>query len=223
VEVSEVGVDDGRPFVVMERLVGEDLRARLARGPMPWPEALAVALGAARGLAVAHEHGIVHRDLKPANLFLTRDGVKLLDFGSAKVLGGALEGRPDDVRTAPRDLVGSPRYMSPEQARGRTTLDPRTDVFSLGLVLYEALVGVHPYDEVVGLSNLILALCTEPPLPLAMAASHVPPSFAHVVERALAIDPGTRPADGGALLAELERVADALPDTPTALPPATTA
>jgi serine/threonine-protein kinase len=206
VEVLEVGLDDGAPFVVMERLVGEDLRARLRRGRLPWTEALELARGAARGLDVAHRAGILHRDLKPSNVFLTATGVKLLDFGSAKVLGGAVAGRPDELQTQPGDLVGSPRYMSPEQARGRTTLEPSSDVFSLGLVLYEALVGDHPYDEVVGLSNLILALCTEPPLPLSVAAPHVPSSFARVVEGALALDPRGRSRDGGALLAALDSV-----------------
>jgi serine/threonine-protein kinase len=201
VEVLDVGRDEAKrvPFLAMEFLVGEDLEQVFARlGPVPADVALRIGAQACRGLERAHAAGIVHRDIKPANLFLAaREGevlvVKVLDFGIAKVDSALL--LPDEKRrplTRTGALVGSPLYMSPEQSRGRDKLDHRTDLWSLGIVLYQALVGRTPFDEVTSLGDFIVAVCTIPITAIRERAPWVDPLVAHAVERALAIDPANR-------------------------------
>ncbi|MET0166226.1 MAG: serine/threonine-protein kinase [Vicinamibacterales bacterium] len=145
--VYDVGVYDGVPYIVSELLEGQTLRERVSSGPIPIRTALDYAVQIAHGLAAAHEKGIVHRDLKPDNVFLTRDGrVKILDFGLAKlidqestgVVSGVLPTSPPG--TIPGLVLGTTGYMSPEQVRGEH-VDRRTDVFALGVVLYEMLTG----------------------------------------------------------------------------------
>ena len=133
--IYEVGeTAEGQLYIAMAYYEGETLKRRLERGPLEVAEALHIALQVARGLAKAHRHGIVHRDIKPANLMVTADGiVKILDFGIAKL--------PEQVLADP--LLGTPAYMSPEQARGEE-VDARSDVWSLGAVLYEMLAGRPP-------------------------------------------------------------------------------
>ncbi len=134
--VHEVGeAPDGRPFIAMEYVQGETLAARIARSRLTLDEVLTLGREAAGALEEAHARGVVHRDLKPSNIILTPHGIKLLDFGLASL------GRTDDAGT----FMGTVRYMSPEQARGEA-LDPRTDLFSLGVVLYEAATGRMPFD-----------------------------------------------------------------------------
>src|ERR1700737_4064126 len=143
--VFDIGSVDGAPYVVSELLEGETLRNRLAGGTLPARKAVDYATQIARGLAAAHEKGIVHRDLKPENLFVTKDGrVKILDFGLAKLT------RPEGVpatdaatlasQTDPGGVMGPVGYMSPEQVKGQTA-DPRSDLFSLGAILYEMVSG----------------------------------------------------------------------------------
>ena len=137
--IHEIDEVDGRPFIVMELLDGQTLQSMLANGPLPYDKLIDIAIELTDALAAAHDARIIHRDLKPANLFVTRSGrVKILDFGLAKLLP-----QNDDSKTAVRDLtasrvtVGTIAYMSPEQTRGEP-LDPRSDLYSLGLVLREA-------------------------------------------------------------------------------------
>jgi serine/threonine protein kinase len=137
--------DDGSVFIVMELLRGESLHARLARGPMAPSEALPIAWQICAALGAAHARGIVHRDLKPENVFLAKRGdgerVKVLDFGISKVKSAEADG----VRmTRTGQLVGTPLYMSPEQAKGEQDIDLRVDVYALGVMLYEMLVGAPP-------------------------------------------------------------------------------
>jgi hypothetical protein len=140
--VYDVGTYEGAPYVVSELLIGETLRMRLARGPLRPSRAVDIAQQIALGLAAAHEHGVIHRDLKPENLFLTTGGqVKILDFGVAKLLAPA---PGTDGHLITNGVVGTTAYMSPEQLRGRA-VDARSDVFSLGIVLYELLAGERPF------------------------------------------------------------------------------
>jgi serine/threonine-protein kinase len=183
---------DGSPYLVMEYLQGEDC-ARLVRraGPLPVARAASLVLQACRGVAVAHDAGIVHRDLKPENLFVTdlgdgSDQLKVLDFGIAKL-------RPVDGQAATRtgSTFGTTHYMSPEQARGASDVDARTDVWALGVVLYELLAGRKPFDgeQALGVVHQIL---NAPPPPLESARQGLPRGLVAVVERAMRKDAGER-------------------------------
>ena len=198
VALYDVGFQDGKPYLVTELLQGETLRERLAKGAVPLETALDWAMQIATGLAAAHAHGIVHRDLKPENLFITGSGhVKLLDFGIAK-LAAARAGpsahdllestvRPSNGMTQTGAVVGTPRYMSPEQVRGED-VDARTDLFSFGAVLYEMLARrrAFPGDSAVDAAHSILH-DEPPPLP-----AEVPLPMAQLVRHCLEKDPEKR-------------------------------
>jgi serine/threonine protein kinase len=209
VEVIDAGRDVklGLPFIAMEFLVGYDLGKLLASaGPLPPDLALCIVGQACMGLEKAHAENIVHRDIKPANLFLAHqpDGivVKLLDFGIAKVPRELLP-TLDAGLTLTGRLMGSPRFMSPEQAQGLKTLDHRTDIWSLGAVLYEALAGVAPFADCETFGQLVVAICSRPPPPLQQMAPWVPLGFARIAERALRINPGERYPTATAMLEDI--------------------
>jgi endoglucanase len=194
--------EDGSPYIVMEYLSGESLRTladRLRR--LPLSRAADLVVQACRGVGAAHKAGIVHRDLNPQNLFVCRredgtDVVKVLDFGVAKL--EAIE----SAETRTGTILGTPAYLSPEQARGEKTVDHRTDIYGLGAVLYELLAGKkpHPGDS----HNAILHhICTQPVLPLEGGAFDLPLVLVDVVHRALASDPGQRQASVEDLAREL--------------------
>ena len=193
--VLDWGTDnDGAPFMVMELLEGEDLQRLFKRVDVLRPD-VAVRIGAqaCAGLAKAHEAHIVHRDIKPGNLMLARAPsgdlvVKLLDFGIAKVRPEMGPGSETTGLTRTGALLGSPRYMSPEQARGSKTLDYRTDLWSLGVVLFRALTGRLPHESADALGEFIVVLCSEPPPSVQEVAPWVPPEIAAIVDRALQID-----------------------------------
>jgi serine/threonine-protein kinase len=210
-QVLDAGVDatTGRPFLVMEYLAGEDAQRLLSRlGPLPPALALRIAAQAAVGLARAHEAGVIHRDIKPANLFLTRSGdgklvVKLLDFGVAKL---QLDGPMDEAaRTLTRtgSMIGSPAYMSPEQAKSLKSIDHRTDLWSLGAVLYELLSGRQPHADAESIGGLIVAICTEEPPNVQRFAPWVAADIAGLVGRCLRIAPDQRFGSTATLLDEL--------------------
>jgi serine/threonine protein kinase len=143
--VYDVGTHDGMPFVVSELLHGETLRTRLNGGGLPAPVVFNYGRQIASGLVAAHQLGVVHSDLKPENIFLAGETVKILDFGIAKCRQDALEGLQDTlVATWPDMLLGTVGYMSPEQIRGLAP-DQRTDLFSVGVMLYEMLAGIAPF------------------------------------------------------------------------------
>jgi serine/threonine-protein kinase len=198
-QVLDTGFDaqTRQPYMVMEFLAGEDLHAAIARVERLHPEvAMRLAAQACLGLQKAHEAGVIHRDIKSANLFLTRqDGgeilVKLLDFGVAKMKMEQLSAAVDAL-TRTGSMLGSPHYMSPEQAKGSKNIDVRTDVWSLGVVLYEAITGVVPYAHCDTLGSLILAICSEKPRTVQEHSPWVPPEIATIVHRAMAFDAASR-------------------------------
>lgn len=214
--VLDAGFDeDARaPYLVMELLPGEDLDAVLRRlGPLPPATALRIVGQACVGLAAAHEAGIVHRDIKPANLFLARgqedDGritVKLLDFGIAKVLAGTAGGLASASLTSTGMMLGSALYMSPEQAQGLRGIDYRTDIWSLGVVLYAALTGREPHAGAGFLGDIILAICERPPAPVQERAPWVGPEVAAIVHDALRLAPEERMQSAGEMLGRIRGV-----------------
>jgi serine/threonine-protein kinase len=201
----------GLPYMAMELLRGEDLGSYLQRkGVLPVELAVRIVCQAALGLSKAHAAGVVHRDVKPANLFLSVDEdalhvtVKVLDFGIAKLrpFGGAQV----IALTQTGKLLGTPRYMSPEQAQGEREIDARTDVWSLGSVLYEALTGRPPHDEPDHLGKLIFSICSVvPPSPRSLRGE-VPEDLDRVVMRAISTRREDRHHDAEELLADLERL-----------------
>jgi eukaryotic-like serine/threonine-protein kinase len=207
-QVFDTGRDreTSAPYIAMEFLEGEDVQALIGRlGPLPVDLALRIALQACLGLERAHAAGVIHRDIKPANLFIARKEqgqrvVKLLDFGIAKMSNSGLN---DGGLTTTGTMLGSPLYMSPEQARGSTAIDARSDLWSLGVTLYQCISGHRPNDHVEGLGELILTICSTPAPWLQDVAPWVPPEVAHVVRRALTIDLSARYANAGELAAAL--------------------
>lgn len=202
--IHDVGTDaQGRPYLVMEFLAGEPLDARLAReGRLPLADAATILMQLLDALAEAHAKGLVHRDLKPANLFLAaRPGepiwVKVMDFGISKVVHQ--EEEPASL-TAPRTLLGSPEYMSPEQLRDAGTVDARSDLWACGVLLHELLTGEMPF---VGeaIPDLYAAILSRPPR--ALAAEGIPHPIVKLAARCLAKDPAHRPRDASELAAVL--------------------
>jgi tetratricopeptide (TPR) repeat protein len=186
VSIFDYGQSDAGPYLVLELLKGETLAARLARGPLPVHEAVHVGTQVARALAHAHGAGLLHRDLKPGNVFLTQSGgVKVMDLGLAHFFG------------QPTGLSGTPAYMAPEQWKGEAQ-DGRTDVFALGVTLFEMLAARRPY-EVRADRSTVLDPGPEPKLD----AHHVPARLRKLVERCIAKDPARRPASARAVQEEL--------------------
>jgi serine/threonine-protein kinase len=195
VKVQDVdAVESGIPYIVMEFLEGRDLERVLAEGPLAYDLAIDYVLQASEALAEAHAAGIVHRDVKPANLFLaTRPGgssiVKVLDFGISTI---ASSETPSQRRvTQVEERVGTPIFMSPEQLQADADVDARSDIWALGVALYELLSGKLPFDGP-DLATLCVAILTKPPVPLSAVNSSVPPQLDEVVARCLQKDPALR-------------------------------
>jgi Tol biopolymer transport system component len=191
--LHDVGQHEDVDFLVMELLEGETLADRLARGPLPIPQALAVAGQIADALANAHRHGIVHRDLKPGNVMLTRSGAKLLDFGLAKLRAHPepLEGRTETAPiTGKGQILGTLNYMAPEQLEGKA-VDRRCDVFAFGAILYEMITGKRAFDGSGQASVIGHILHTDPP-PITQAVPDAPPALARLVSTCLAKDADDR-------------------------------
>ncbi|MFN2453129.1 MAG: protein kinase [Pyrinomonadaceae bacterium] len=186
--VYEIGSEDGLHFIATEYVEGESLRERIRRTRLELSEALDIAIQIASALATAHESGIIHRDIKPENIMIRRDGlVKVLDFGLAKLIDKQSQNETDTeaptkalVNTASGVIMGTPAYMSPEQARGKET-DARTDIWSLGCVLYEMLAGHAPFAGETA-SDVIAAILKSKAAPL---SENVPPELTRIVRKAL--------------------------------------
>lgn len=206
IDILDFGEADGKPYLVMEYLRGRSLADVLQTdGPLEMKHACAVATHALAGLQAAHDRGILHRDLKPANLMLVarfgdRSFVKLLDFGFAALLGGNLPS--DKTLTPARTLVGTPAYAAPERLRGDDRRDPRTDLYSLGVVLYEMLACVRPFDAAT-FSELARKAQTEPPPSLRLYRPDTPEALERVIMRALAKTPEERWKDAESFAAAL--------------------
>jgi serine/threonine-protein kinase len=196
---------DGTPYMVLELLDGEDLARRLSRGPLSVPETVELITQVTGALHKAHQAGIVHRDLKPSNLFLCRSErglhVKVMDFGISKVLHQGGSGTRTGV------VLGTPNYMSPEQAQGLLhEVDLRSDIFSLGAILYECLTGRMAFTGVTPIAA-IMSVCQSEPVPLTTIAPGVPAAIEHVVRRALAKRRQDRHSSVGELRDDLMRAA----------------
>lgn len=194
--VHDIGTLDGSRYLVTELLEGETLRQKLGHGPLPARAAIEYSVQIAQGLAAAHEKGIVHRDLKPENLFITRHrNVKILDFGLAKqklMPGGAEEETLATAQQTSAGLVlGTVGYMSPEQVRGEK-LDPRSDIFAFGAVLYEMLAGERAFQRSSAAETMTAILKEEPPEIVAGPNRHIPPALDRIVRRCLEKDAGQR-------------------------------
>jgi len=195
ITIHDVGREGGVVWMAMELLEGTELRAVLARGRLPVESVLDIVAQVADALAFAHDRGVVHRDIKPANIMLVRGGkVKLMDFGIARLW-------ISDVKTQTGILLGSPKYMSPEQAAGNP-LDQRSDIFSLGVVLYEMLTGMPPFTGR-DVTQLLFNVATATPPPPSALNGAVTELLDLVIAKALAKDPAGRYGDAHELHADL--------------------
>jgi serine/threonine-protein kinase len=200
--VMDVGaLDNGVPYMVLEFLDGTDLSERLDRGRVPHREAVDYLLQALEAIAEAHARGLIHRDLKPSNLFLAKrpDGsrlVKVLDFGISKQIGGT-PGMPRDL-TGEGTLLGTPAYMSPEQIRNAKGADARSDIWSIGVVLYELLTGVKPFGGEVS-TEILAKILETTPTPVRSIVPEVPAELDELIARCLSRRPEDRFSDVAAL------------------------
>ncbi|HTM21351.1 MAG TPA: serine/threonine-protein kinase, partial [Kofleriaceae bacterium] len=196
---------DGAPAIVMERLRGEDLAARIARGRLAWNDLTRIAGEILAALEVAHRAGVVHRDLKPSNVFLAVDDtgserVKLLDFGVSRIQ------HQSTLATSSQRLIGTPAYMSPEQAQGKVDVGPEADVWAAAVITYEMAAGRLPFPGN-NLPAMLHAICYQPPELLQPLRPDAPPALEALLQRALTSplrEPGaTRIRDVATLTAEL--------------------
>ena len=195
VTIFDFGEEDDLAYLAMELLEGTDLRTRMRQGDIPPMEAVEIALQVADGLGFAHERGVVHRDIKPGNIMLLERGAaKIMDFGIARM-------RPADHKTSTGMVLGTPRYMSPEQIGGQP-VDQRSDIFSLGIVLYEMLTRPQLFagDDVTQIAHNVANSSTRRPR---AAIPRMPPMLDFVVARALKKDPAVRYQDAYELAADL--------------------
>ncbi|MCC6389397.1 MAG: serine/threonine protein kinase [Bryobacterales bacterium] len=211
----DVAEYDGQPFLVMELIEGQSLKQRLAGGALAADEAVAIATQVCEALEAAHAKGIVHRDIKPANIFITARGpVKILDFGLAKLrsephavpeaMAGSATSASESTVTIPGRAMGTASYMSPEQARGEN-VDARSDLFSLGVVLYQMTTGTRPFEGGTP-AQTVEAILAGNPIPPRLRNSAIPARLERVIFKALERDRARRYQSAEELRADLERV-----------------
>ncbi|HXI11163.1 MAG TPA: protein kinase [Thermoanaerobaculia bacterium] len=210
----DVGHEDGLDYLVMELLDGETLADRMEKGPLPLPEVLRYGAQIADALARAHRHGITHRDLKPANVMLTKSGAKLLDFGLAKTLSTVQPSTAADAATQHKPLtqegtiLGTFQYMAPEQLTGEEA-DARSDIFTLGAVLYEMATGARAFTGK-NRTSLVASILAVNPRPISELQPLTAPSFERLVQRCLAKDPDERWQSAADVAEELKWIAKTL-------------
>jgi eukaryotic-like serine/threonine-protein kinase len=210
VQILDYGVDEGTPYIAMELLEGESLGTRLSRvGRLTQREVGSLFVQLGRAIARAHDSGIIHRDLKPDNVFIVHNDeeeiAKVLDFGIAKLSTRAVDG-PATGATRTGALLGTPYYMSPEQVEGASTLDCRSDVWAIGVIAYECLVGQKPFEaETMG--GIVLAICTKP-LPVPSQRAVVPTGFDEWFACACRRELDQRFASAREATRELKRICD---------------
>jgi len=200
--IHEIDEEEGKSFIAMEYVEGQTLRAKIEKGPLELDEALDISIQVAEGLEVAHKKGIIHRDIKSANTMVTDKGqAKIMDFGLAKVKGGTLLTREGTT-------LGTVAYMSPEQAKGKE-VDNRSDIWSLGVVLYEMLCGKLPFkgDRE---ASILYSIVHEEPKPLKEIKRDLPPELQQIINRALKKKPESRYSSAAEMLKDLKEYQDSL-------------
>jgi serine/threonine-protein kinase len=209
VTIYDVGESDALAYIAMEYLPGATLRKLMDKGPMPIDLVIDTVTQMAEALAFAHQHGVIHRDIKPANVVVTGQSgrIKLTDFGIAHL--------SNSDHTHAGQMLGSPRYMSPEQAMGRE-IDGRSDIFSLGAVLYEMLTARYAFDGD-SLPTILYRVINETPVPAASLRSGISDRVSNLLSRMLHKNPAERP-DARTLLDDLHALAQVSPPNPTATP-----
>jgi serine/threonine protein kinase len=201
VQIFEIGQHDGLPYFTLEYVGGGSLASKIRNSPVPGLEAAAIVEQLARGMAYAHNKGLIHRDLKPANVLLTESGLpKITDFGLAKYFAGGGEGSGGITRSGA--IMGTPSYMSPEQAQSRREVGPAADLYSLGAILYECLTGKPPFE---GNStvDVVLQVIGADPTPPHRLKSDIPKDLELICLRCLEKSPEQRPASAADLVAHL--------------------
>src|SRR5688572_21311269 len=206
VPVLAAGVADDLPYFVMPFVAGESLRHTLSSGKgLSTGETISVLRDVARALAFAHEQGVVHRDIKPDNVLLAGGSAVVTDFGIAKAISSAAAATPGETLTQVGTSLGTPTYMSPEQAAGDPNADSRSDFYSYGVMAYEMLAGRPPFSDRPG-HALIMAHIAEPPEPIERLVPSLPPRLAALVMQCLAKNPGDRPQSAKEILVALDDV-----------------
>jgi serine/threonine-protein kinase len=210
ITIYDFGEENSLAYMAMELLNGTELSERMAQAPIPIQEAVSIAEQVAEGLAFAHDNGVIHRDIKPGNItLLPRGRVKIMDFGIARL-------KVSDIKTQLGTRLGTPKYMSPEQSTG-DTLDHRTDIFSLGIVLYEMLTGIKLFKGDT-LAQVLHNVANFEPLPPSRIKQGVTPLLDLVVKRALEKKPAARYASAWEMVEDLRNCLQELPPANYASP-----
>ncbi len=219
----DIGKQDGSDYLVLEYLEGETLGARVRRGPLPADQVLKFGAQMADALDKAHRHGVIHRDLKPDNVMLTKSGIKLLDFGLAKPVLGAVGIASSGAATMTHSplttegtLVGTFQYMSPEQLEGQEA-DARSDIFGLGCVLYELVTGQRAFEGK-STAKVVAAIMTTEPPPVTTLSPLTPAALERVIRKCLAKDPEERWQNAGDLASELRWISESGSQSGAAVP-----